>query len=329
MSRSILHAACAAVLVAGSPLLANTISITANPITGPSGVAGTDYYVYKVVGSNLTRDDAAPMSTILQGSAPVAGNANPQGNVELFANSETSTFAGTTFGGAFYSAPHVTISGTLQGVPISISSLNGNDWFSKPGPVYDTTYAGAADNSTLARKWFNDFFSFYNFDGVMSSAGVSGGTIATERANLFGQFLAGNGFQRVSDPNIAYVNQDDVTNVVSIGYEGTQSYVKTFILGYISASPNLTTPQKAAIGATVNAMPIDLSEVALVTYNGGAATPTYGFTSSLVGLTTDDLTESYNSNFEMTFAGVPEPTSLGLLGLGGMALLRRSRKSRA
>ena len=57
-------------LVASMSAITAASSFAAS-LTNPtvSGTAGTDYYLYKQVGSNTVRDDSASLSTVLEGSA--------------------------------------------------------------------------------------------------------------------------------------------------------------------------------------------------------------------------------------------------------------------
>ncbi len=305
-----------------SGALAGTVSLVDSPITGPSSA---DFAAWKVSGLNLTLDNSTPLSTILQGGpAVVLGDTNPQGNVELFASSETGAFASTLSGGAFATHSSVSISGSLQSVPISFRSLNGNDWFTTSLSTYDTSYAGPSNNDTLARKWFNDFVTTYNVEGVLLGALVAPATIDSERTNIYNALLGTGGFQRISDPNISYAIQDDVTEVVSVGLAGTQSFLKSQILAYVALTPSLTPTQKGIITAAITPMDIDASELVMINYNG-VESPYYSFVAQSVGLATNDSTESYDQNFNITFTGIPEPASLSVLAMGAIGLMRRRR----
>lgn len=305
-----------------SVAMAGTVSLLDSPITGPSSA---DFAAWKVSGANLTLDNATPLSTILQGG-PVAvpGDTNPQGNVELFASSETGAFASTLSGGAFATHASVSISGSLQSVPISLRSLNGNDWFTTPSSTYDTSYAGPSNNDTLARKWFNDFVATHNIETALLGVGLTQTVVDAERAVIYNALLATGGFQRISDPNISYVIQDDLTDAVSVGLAGTQEFLKNQILAYVDNSSVLNDITRPQVKALVLATTIDASELVMINYNG-VESPYYSFAAQSVGLTTDDVTESYNQNFNITFTGIPEPASLSVLAMGALGLMRRRR----
>ncbi len=313
--------------VLASGLLAGTVSITSSSITGPTGTPGTDSFLYRFdAPTTLTQitDGSVPLTTILQGSAPTLGDqAAPKGNVELFANSENGTYDDPSSVGAFRTVTRTSFSGSLQSVPITVSSVNGNDWFTTTSSTFDNSYAGAANNDTLARKWFNDFLTTYTFDTILTNAGVSAPTIAMERLALYNVVLTQqHGFARLSDPNVSYVNQDDVSNIVSLGLAGTSGYLKNNLLAYIAIDPLLTTGQKASVAAQLSSLTIDASEMVKVDYNGNSQY-LYGFIAGSTSLTTTDPTESYNQNFEVSFQGIPEPATLGVLSLALGALLRR------
>jgi len=311
-----------AVIAFAAPASAALFPITS--ITGPTGTAGTDYNLWKQTGLTLSIDNSEPIASILAGTA-----AAPGGNAELFANSESGAFVSNTFGGAFQTVTRTSISGTVNGNPITVSSLNGDDLFYTYGmsPVYDTTYSPLP--TTLARQWFKDFFDYYDFDGVLSGVGVTPVVIATEKAALYTSFAAAGQFARISDPNVSYVYLDDYNNHVNIGLAGSQAYIKTFIIGYIATSPNLTVPQKAALiglpgnptDGIVDLIDIQASELIRVQYSGNTW-HLYGFFSTPTGLSTTDPTESYGRNFNLV---IPEPASLALLSLGCLIALRRRR----
>lgn len=305
--------------------LASAVIYPITSLSGPTGTAGTDYNFWKQTGITLGIDNAEPFANIIAGNA-----AAPGGNVELFANSESGAFSSNTFGGAFQTVTRTSFSGTVNGNPITVSSLNANDLFNTfPGvPVYSTGYLPTPN--TIARQWFKDFFDYYDFDGVLSGVGVAAPAIDLEKAALYSAFAAAGQFARISDPNVSYVYLSDTT--VHLGLAGSQSYVKTFITNYIAASGNLTLAQKQALlGPTllvnpndglVELMDIQVSELVRVIYNGNTYI-SYGFNSTPTGLSTADPTESYGRNFDLV---IPEPASIALLSLGSLLMFRRAKR---
>lgn len=308
---------------------AGTVSI-ADPTepTKPGGaVAGVDYVKYVVQNTNqLVRDDNAPIASVLAGSAPAAsGSLTPGGNVELFADSEFGTYNGTSLPTAFQTVGRTSISGTLQNVPIQLSSLNADDWFRTSSNVYDTTYAGSSTNATGAQKWFNDFCTANNFDAALTLAGL-GADIANQRQLLFSSFRDANGFQRLSDPNISYVTQDDVTNLISIGLAGNLDYVEQIVVGYVASQPASASRTTLLAYFAQPSTHVDASEVVRIDYNGSTSYG-YAFANAMtpLGLSTTDPTLSYNTNFNVTLQGVPEPAGLSLLAIASLAIGRRRR----
>ncbi|MCE9589804.1 MAG: NF038130 family PEP-CTERM protein [Planctomycetes bacterium] len=326
-TQSIVTALSAALTITTAALAADIPMTGSTIVSNPSGstTAGTNYDLWKETAGVLAVNNAEPLANILAGNA-----AAPGGNAELFANSENGTFNSVSPVGAFRTTARIGISGTVNTNPITVNSVNGNDWFTTYGgsPVYDPTYS--ATPNTLARQWFKDFFDYYQFDAVLAGVGVSAGTIATEKTNLYNNFAAAGQFARISDPNISYVNMDSLTTYVHVGLAGSQSYIKTFIVAYIAGSANLTPTQKLAlIGNPVNPsdgivdlIDIQASEVFQATYKG-ATYNRYGFKGTATGLTTADATESFGLNFDLV---IPEPASLSLIAMGGLLMLSRRRR---
>ncbi|MBE9128358.1 MULTISPECIES: NF038130 family PEP-CTERM protein [unclassified Coleofasciculus] len=315
--------------IASSPALAGTL-------TGASvsGTAGTDYYIYEKVGNQTVRNDSASLATVLQGSCTVVAGAcnpagSPGGNVELFANSEQSPLspsnplqAVTAFKSFLNYNTTTSLTGQIGGKGISLSSLTAVDWFGAtnitpvttglsqlPNPIlkpilFAQQLTAALDPlynpSNLATQWFNTALSTYS---VPSSK------------ELFNTFLLAGGFQRFSDPNISYVNQDDTTGEIRIGLAG--HYDALALLGF---------PPIPAIS------PIQASEVVKVTYDNGTPQYLYSFTAANSGLTEQGDGHSHNGNYEVTLPGdppasVPEPSAvLGLMAMGGLVAAKRKLK---
>ncbi|NDJ26115.1 PEP-CTERM sorting domain-containing protein [Nostoc sp. B(2019)] len=259
-----------------------TVPAQAGTLTGASigGTAPTDYLVYD---SNATNTFAIPNSQanvqkVLDGSA-----ANPTGNVELAANSEKASF---NF------SKNTTLQGQIGGKDITLSSLTSSDWTS--------SYKG----TTFGQYWFNQALAFNGFGSFVGT---------TTGQGLFANFANQGGFQRFSDPNISYVNQNDSTGLISIG-----------LAGHYDAAPLL--------GLTSNPLrPLQASEIVKYTYNG-VTDYLFSFQATRSGLTELSDGVSHSGNYEVTIKGVPptavpEPSViLGLLGVAGVFATQRKLK---
>ena len=265
------------------------------------GSAANDYYVYDSDGTNtfITDKTAGNVQKVLGGNAT-----NPTGNVELAASSEES---------GFNWSKNTALTGEIGGQDITLSSLTFDDW---------TT---ADDNGVMfAQRWFNDALTANGFGSLLS-----GGFIETMAYNqAFSKFSSGEGFQRFSDPNISYVNQDDSTGLISIGLAGhfdatdmLMQSLNSFEQGMVN---QFRDPNK--IGT-----PMQASEVVKVNYNG-VTDYLYSFTATKSGLIEKGDGRSHNGNYEVTLAGVtpesvPEPSvMLGLLTVAGMFVSQRKVK---
>ncbi len=158
-----------------------------------ASISGGQYIKYNANATNTFADPNASLSSILTGDSN-----SPTGNVELFSDSETPAYASLA---SFKNAPATTLSGTIGGKSLSLSSLTGADWFTTTGGTYSTNFGA----NNFANRWFQDF---------STKAGVGYNMLT------YNGFLAKGGFQRSSDPNISYVNQNDSTGLISIGLAG-------------------------------------------------------------------------------------------------------------
>lgn len=289
MLQTIKRIAIGASMVVGASAIA-TAPAMAGSLTGATigGTAPSDYYVYGVSGNQTVRvqnPTQADIQNVLGGNA-----GTPTGNVELRASSEQAGFDFTK---------NTTLSGTIGGKGITLSSLTLSDW--------NTTVSGGL---TLAQKWFND---------ALTNNGL-GGLIGTSIGNTaYNSFLANGGRQRFTDPNISYVNQNDTTGQVSIGLAGHLN-ARTLLAAVLPAQ------YQSFLPATVKA-----SEIVKVSYDGGPAQYLYSFNPTASGLSAAEDGFSHNGNYEVSFQGVqvPEPSSmLGLMALGGLfaATKRKSQK---
>ncbi|MGE5657615.1 MAG: NF038130 family PEP-CTERM protein [Actinomycetota bacterium] len=306
--------------IATAPALAAGIALSANPITKSTGTAvvGQDYLKYQAVDSNndgivdrTTRNDNADLNQILQGDCVVVAGAcspsgSPGGNVELFADSEQLKYLPLQ---NFKNAPITSLTGSLFGMNVILSSLNGADWFTTKSGTYSTTYG--ADN--LATRWFKDAFTANGFGSLIGS-GFD--TLVYAASLQFGLF------QRFSDPNISYVNQDSISSKIRIGLAG--HFDATTVLEEILPSSILGNILSLRSPDFVN-KPLQASEVIKVVY-GGITQYKYSFTAAQSGLTASDDGISHNGNYEVSVDTVPEPTTMVGLGLGVAGLLAAKRK---
>ncbi len=309
--------------IAGAPAFAG--SLTGASV---SGVAGTDYYIYKQVGSNTVRDDSASLATVLKGScAVVAGACNPAGspggNLELFANSEKSPLSTSNPLQAFTALSNflgynttTSLTGQIGGKNITLSSLNALDWFGGGAASVKTAIANASTIiDPIARlnalnSAVNPLYSPSNFATQWFNQTMAQYSIPTNPA-LFKTFLLAGGFQRFSDPNISYVNQDS-DGLIRIGLAGHYD-----VLSLLGLSGNT---------------PVQASEVLKVSYDGNPAQYKYGYTAARSGLTELSDGKSHNGNYELTIQGaqpVPEPSAvLGLMTVGGLIVVKRKLNKR-
>ena len=274
-------------IMADTPLSAN--------LTGDS-VSGSTIYI---VDTNSTTNpqeimfssDSSQLINALGGDINFAG-----GNVELYAASDGASLTD------FANADHVELALTFgNGNQVTVSSLNGQDWFNSASTGYDTSWGA----NNLANQWFNDFVD--ELDTFATLAPFTG-----DRESLFDTFRDSGGFQQQSDPNISYVEASG--NTVTVGLGGFID-IKPRVTSLIAGAANL--PEALVSGAIPDGL--QSSEVVLI--NGVA---NYGFEAVSSGVFLDDGVDSYSGTYELTQT-VPEPSSamLVLVGAGAVAVRRR------
>jgi hypothetical protein len=282
---------------AGTLSLASLSAIAMAPVSAASltnaaigGSAPSDYFVYDVnlAGTNTTLvpSNLANVQKVLDGNAT-----SPTGNVELAASSEQPSFD---------FSKNTTLQGNIGGKSLVLSSLTATDWFGT-----NTAYGA----SNLANTWFNAF---------LTAAG-QGNAPTGLKAVAYNTFFGLKGFQRTSDPNISYVNQNDATGLISIGLAGHLNLIDAYGLSTISAFGGLLPPTLQA------------SEVVKYTYDNNQTGYLYSFQATNSGLVSDDGTNSHNANYEVTFQGArPVPVPAAFVGIAvaaaiGAVKLKRSK----
>jgi hypothetical protein len=263
-----------------------TVPAQAGTLTGATigGTAAGDYYVYDSDAKNTFKvvNSSANVQKALTGNA-----ASPTGNVELRASSELE---------GFDFSKNTSLTGTIGGKSLTLSSLTSDDWF---GVGKKSTTYGASD---LANTWFNDVVKTYSSLFPTSTLG---------KKVAFDTFLKARGFQRFSDPNISYVNQDDTSGLISIG-----------LAGHLNAAPLL------GLSSSLN---LQASEIVKYTYDG-KTDYLYSFQATDSGLLEKSDKISHSGNYQVTIKGVapaavPEPSViLGLLGVAGVFATQRKFK---
>ncbi|MBU7586240.1 MAG: NF038130 family PEP-CTERM protein [Nostoc sp. TH1S01] len=232
-------------LVIGASMAVGVSAIASNPaqaagITGTTVEGTAPYITYDVSGGNTIKVDntAVNVQTALQGNSK-----SPGGNVELFSNSETLSLIDFL---KYDKA--TTISGTISGKSITLSSLTAKDWFGDSAASVSQALSGLSssdaaylqalnplyNSSNLATQWFNTALSTYN---------------VTATQDMFNAFLLAGGFQRFSDPNISYVNQskDGTVRIGLAGHEDAKTLIQQQLEGNLSQAQTLQVKASTAL----------------------------------------------------------------------------------
>ena len=298
---AITSAIVAAGAIMSTPAFAGTLSSATIGGTNP-----TDYLIYDANTKNTfeVAKTSANLAKVLSGNS-----SSPTGNVELAASSEKSGFDFTK---------NTSLKGTIGGKAITLSSLTKNDWNS------------AYNGTTFGQSWFNQALTQ---NGFGSLAGSSDGL------QVFNIFKTYGGFERFSDPNISYVNQNDTTGEIQVGLAGhlnANSLITKSLDAYLAGltgNSAATQQNKAKITGLKNqlgARSIQASEVFKYTYNG-VTNYGYGFSATKSNLVEKSDGISHSGNYEIKIKGVdstrrrvPEPSALmGFVGLGSLLAFKR------
>ena len=213
----------AGLALCGALIMPLPASALDGPVLGGSGAGIGDYIEYNSRAKPAVPCDTAvtpfctfpndgpyppPVATLdelLQGDAPPP-DGNAGGNVELFANSENLTLAQyVAYNGV------TTLSGSLDGVPVTLGSLTWDDWEVES---YDCSVPTAtASTGGLLDRWLTDLVTAYSIP-----------LTPTEREDAITRMVCGNFLPQFSDPNIAYVNDANPGNDLAepvVGLAGT------------------------------------------------------------------------------------------------------------
>ncbi|MGH1397415.1 MAG: NF038130 family PEP-CTERM protein, partial [Trichormus sp.] len=275
------------------------------------GTAASDYLIYDANTENTyvlpttSTNITANLKKVLGGSAT-----SPTGNVELRASSEKAGFDFNL---------NTTLSGTIGGKTLTLSSLTASDWSS--------SYQG----TTFGQFWFNEALSANKI--ILSS---------TQRGQLFNIFTNYGGFQRFSDPNISYVNQDDTTGKISIGLAGHFNATPLLLesVNAYLADPRIPLASKTVVATlkdTLAKLSIQASEIVKYSYDGGDYKYLFSFKATESGLIESKDKISHSGNYEVYIQGtplqtsqsVPEPSIVfGILGVAGILTTQRKLKNK-
>ncbi len=245
-----------------------------------------------------TYPPVATLAELLQGDAPPP-DGNAGGNVELFASSETLSLAQyVAYTGV------TTLSGSLDGVPVTLSSLTWDDWGVASYDCLATPATATAVSGGLLDRWLTDLVTAYSIP-----------LTPTQRANAITRMVCGNFLPQFSDPNIAYVNDLNPGNDLAepvVGLAGTFDLCPTLNsifpgvlpLGYCLAP----------IGTPPNGRPpIQVSEIVKIQV-GDVSDILYNFSAARSGQSevTDPQTggadqQSHSGIYELIGPTVPRP----------------------
>ena len=283
----------------GAPAFAGTLSGATIGGTQP-----TDYLIYDANTTNTfeVAKTSANLAKVLSGNS-----SSPTGNVELAASSEKSGFDFTK---------NTSLTGTIGGKAITLSSLTKDDWNS------------AHSGTTFGQYWFNQVLTENKFGGLANTS---------DGLQVFNIFKTYGGFERFSDPNVSYVNQNDTTGEIQIGLAGhlnANSLITKSLDAYLatltgkSAATQQNRAKITGLKNQLGASTIQASEIFKYTYNG-VTDYGYGFSATNSNLVERGDGISHSGNYEVKIAGVapkpvPEPSALmSLVGLGSLLAFKR------
>jgi len=288
------------------------------------GVAPLDPSVDYIVREDIGGGVLAPSLTLPEQDALVGEDTAPGGQIEIFAGSEYAGFVPAGPTDPFATVVPTQISGRLPSAYVDLRSLNGNDWF-ETGSGFDNSFGV----SNLANQWFNDFIDEYELDDALATLPPAVAAVAEQ--TLFEDFRDGGGFARLSDPNVAFVNEN-VPGDILVGFSGSLDLTPLVEDLLEGLEGDFLLPPGTLTGLLPDD-PIQFSEVGHLKLNDTERF-VYSFEAEPSGQVSQDFTESFDGLYEIriprgTFGVIPEPVTatLGLIGLSaiGLAGTRRRR----
>ncbi len=268
----------------GASVVVGASAIAVNPSFAGSFSSSGPTTVYESFvdtdGKTKTRKvTGADLSTILSGDSSAPG-----GNVELYDQTDGLTLE------QFKEIGSATLTADLDGKIVNFNSLTYEDWFGTGSGINENYGA-----NNFANQWFGEAMAKYG-----------SGYNSIQKEVLYGK-LKSNGFQRFSDPNLAYVGKDGNTVTFGLAGHSNAGNVHPLLQGMYA------------------------SEVVKVSYKGKTEL-FYSFdkpTDSGQYEVSDGT--SHDGNFEFSFQWgeddaekVPEPSAiLGLIALSGVVATKR------
>jgi autotransporter-associated beta strand protein len=320
---------------------------TSNTYTG-----GTTVSQGKLILDGGDLDDASPIvvgsgaSLEIVGGAPTLGNIAGHGTVKVSGVSTALTTGRLSVDSLIINTVVVSSFWTGGGNPANPNWSNPANWGgTAPNPLNALIFGQSTPSSVVN---FNDFAPDTQFAGITFS-GSSAFALQGNRIALVGNVVnASSKPQTVLDMQLAGATRTfnaSTADLVAVGrLSGNQGLIKTGAANLILKAANTYTGNTAINQGTLILDGGDLADTSAITISSGAGlkilagTPTLGNITgkgnlTVTGINTRLTTPSISLNAlaisSAPPAGVPEPSTLVLLGIGAAAWLWLSRQGRS